>query len=206
MSCFLYTNDEETTQKVNIDGLYENKQKRDLKQLSIFNKILNRIHTRIKITGRNHKIGETHIWFAVPEFIFGEPIYDKGDCIAFLVMKLQDNGFLVKYVHPNTLFVSWSNWIPAYVRTEFRKKTGKIMDEKGNVTEVREDGTSETYSVADINTRLLNDPRNIGPTQIKDNSKPQFTPIAKYKPTGNLVYNPDILEKIEKKVSFSSMI
>ena len=203
MSCFLYTNDEETTQKVNIDGLYENKQKRDLKQLSIFNKILNRIHNRIKITGRNHKIGETHIWFAVPEFIFGEPIYDKGDCIAYLVMKLQDNGFLVKYVHPNTLFVSWSNWIPAYVRTEFRKKTGKLMDEKGNVTEIREDGSSETYSVADINTRILNDPRNIGPTQIKDNLKPQFTPIAKYKPTGNLVYNPDILEKIEKKVSFS---
>lgn len=203
MSCFLYTNDEETTQKVNIDGLYENKQKRDLKQLSIFNKILNRIHNRIKITGRNHKIRETHIWFAVPEFIFGEPIYDKGDCIAYLVMKLQDNGFLVKYVHPNTLFVSWSNWIPAYVRTEFRKKTGKLMDEKGNVTEMREDGSSETYSVADINTRILNDPRNIGPTQIKDNSKPQFTPIAKYKPTGNLVYNPDILEKIEKKVSFS---
>lgn len=35
-------------------------------------------------------------------------------------------------------------------------------------------------------------------TQIKD-TKPQFTPINKYKPTGNLVYNPDILEKIEKK-------
>ena len=203
MSCFLYTDDEETTQKVNIDGLFENKQKRDLKQLSIFNKLLNRIHRRIQITGRNHKINETHIWFAVPEFIFGEPIYDKGDCIAYLVMKLQDNGFLVKYVHPNTLFVSWSNWIPGYVRTEFRKKTGKLMDEKGNVTEIREDGTSDTYSVADINTRILNDPRNIGPTQIKDNSKSQFTPIAKYKPTGNLVYNPDILEKIEKKVSFS---
>jgi hypothetical protein len=206
MSCFLYTDDEESTQKVNIDELYENKQKRDLKQLSIFNKILNRIHRRIQFTGRNKKIGETHIWFAVPEYIFGEPIYDKGDCIAYLVLKLQDNGFLVKYVHPNTLFVSWSNWIPAYVRAEFRKKTGKLMDEKGNVTEVREDGTSQTYSVEDINTRIFNDPRNIGPTQIKDNSKPQFTPIAKYKPTGNLVYNPDILEKIEKKVSFSSMI
>ena len=111
----------------------------------------------------------------------------------------------MKYVHPNTLFVSWSNWIPAYVRAEFRKKTGKMMDEKGNIIETREDGTTETYPVDDINTRILNDPRNIGSTQIKDN-RPQFTPIAKYKPTGNLVYNPDILEKIEKKVSFSSMI
>lgn len=205
MSCFLYTDDAESTSKVNIDELYENKQKRDLKQLSIFNKLLNRIHRRIQFTGRNRKIGETHIWFAVPEYIFGEPIYDKGDCIAYLVLKLQDNGFLVKYVHPNTLFVSWSNWIPNYVRAEFRKKTGKIMDEKGNIIETREDGTSNIYPVDDINTRILNDPRNIGSTQIKD-TRPQFTPIAKYKPTGNLVYNPDILEKIEKKVSFSSMI
>ena len=39
MSCFLYTDDEESTRKVNIDELYENKQKRDLKQLSIFNNL-----------------------------------------------------------------------------------------------------------------------------------------------------------------------
>jgi hypothetical protein len=27
----------------------------------------------------------------------------------------------------------------------------------------------------------------------------EYTPIGKYKPTGNLVYNPEIFEKIEKK-------
>jgi hypothetical protein len=31
----------------------------------------------------------------------------------------------------------------------------------------------------------------------------QFTPIGKYKPTGNMVYNPEFFEKLEKKVSFS---
>ena len=39
MSCFLYVNDDDKVGKVNIDELYENKQKRDLKQLSVFNKI-----------------------------------------------------------------------------------------------------------------------------------------------------------------------
>ena len=89
MSLFLLTNEEESSGKINIDELYENKQKRDLKQLAIFNKILNRVHTRIKVTARNKRTGETHIWFQVPEYIFGEPIYDKGDCIAFIVLKLQ---------------------------------------------------------------------------------------------------------------------
>ncbi len=88
MSCFLYVDDEESTRKINIDDLYEKKQRRDLNQVVIFNKILNRIHKRITYTGRN-KRNDKHIWFTVPEYIFGEPIYDKGDCIAYLVTKLE---------------------------------------------------------------------------------------------------------------------
>ena len=53
MSCFLFTNDSDNVENVNIDELYEKQQQRDLRQVSIFNKILNRIHKRIKITGRN---------------------------------------------------------------------------------------------------------------------------------------------------------
>ena len=41
MSCFLFTDDEESNRKINIDELYEKQQQKDLKQLSIFNKILN---------------------------------------------------------------------------------------------------------------------------------------------------------------------
>ena len=201
MSCFLYVNEEESTRKINIDELYDKKQKRDLKQISIFNKILNRVHRRITITSKN-KMQEKHIWFAVPEYLFGESIYDKGDCIAYLVLKLEDNGFLVKYIHPNTLFISWSNWIPAYVRAEFKKKTGKNMDEKGNITDPKEGSETESMNIKDINARILNDPRSGGGAHPSVKEQKQFTPIANYKPTGNLVYNPDILEKIEKKVSF----
>ena len=195
MSCFLHVNDEETTGKVNIDDLYENKKNRDLKQLSVFNKILNRIQNRIRITGKN-KRGDTHIWFNVPEYIFGEPVYDKGDCIAYLFTKLQDNGFLVKYLHPNTLFISWNNWVPQYVRAEFKKKTGKIMNEKGEITDPNKDENNEHED--DINQGLFN---NGAPSAPKKDQK-QYTPIDKYKPTGRFVYNPDILEKIEKKVHF----
>jgi hypothetical protein len=202
MSCFLYVNEEENTRKVNIDDLYENQQRRNLKQLSIFNKILNRVHNRIQITGRS-KQKEQHVWFLVPEYIFGESIYDKGDCIAYLVLKLEENGFLVKYIHPNTLFISWSNWIPTYVRTEFKKKTGKTMDEKGNIFEKKGEEEEMTMVNTDINSRIMNDSRNISGNNSQIKEIKQFTPINKYKPTGNFVYNPDILEKIEKKVSFS---
>jgi hypothetical protein len=190
MSSFLYVNDEETRGKVNIDELYEKKQQRELKQLTIFNKLLNRIHKRITFTGRN-KVNDKHIWFIVPEYIFGEPLYDQGDCIAYLVNKLEDNGFLVKYVHPNAIFISWMNWVPSYVRNEFKKKTGMVINEKGEVISKHDDKEE------DMNGRILNDKQ---PANQKEQKN--YTPIGQYKPSGNLVYGSDMFEKIEKKVSF----
>lgn len=193
MSCLLYVNDEEAHHKVDIDELYEKKHQRDLKQLSIFNKILNRIHKRIQLTGRNKRL-DKHIWFTVPEYIFGEPNYDQGECLGYLVSKLEENGFYVKYMHPNTLFISWENWIPAYTRNEIKKKLGVVLDEKGNVIDKLDENIEiESHDPA---VRLI---------QANERNKKQFTPIKEYKPTGNMVYNPEFFEKLEKKVSFSGV-
>ncbi len=192
MSSFLFSTDEESTGKINIDDLYNKSQQRDLKQLSIFNKILNRIHNKIKTTTRGQR-KETHVWFAVPEYIFGEPIYNQGDCIGHLVVKLEENGFHVQYMHPNTLFISWANWIPSYIRNEVKKQTGKVLDEKGNIIrDLKAEGEAEEQ---DMNSRLFNDKNN--PLQ---NNKKVYTPLDQYKPTGNLVYNQDMFDKIDKKM------
>ena len=193
MSCLLYVTDEEARKKINIDDLYEKKHQKDLKQLSIFNKILNRIHKRIETTSRNRRL-DRHIWFIVPEFIFGEPNFDQGECLGYLVSKLEENGFFVKYVHPNTLFVSWENWIPSYTRNEVKKKLGVVLDEKGNILENLKDTEIESH---DPNVRMMQ-------INAKKDQR-QFTPIGQYKPTGNLVYDPEMFEKLEKKVTFSDM-
>lgn len=186
---FLFDHEEETNGKINIDDLYERRQKRDLKQLSIFNRILSRIHKRVQYTAKNKNCTDTHIWFTVPEYILGEPVYDKGECIGYLVSQLDKNGFHVKYVHPNTLFVSWHNWVPAYVRNEVKKKMGIILDEKGNVIDKVEsnDQTPDGKLLSQTNEQ-------------KDQK--QYTPIKNYKPSGNLVYGPDLIEKTSKKISF----
>jgi len=190
MSCLLYVSDEEARQKIDIDNLYEKKHQKDLKQLSVFNKILNRIHKRIETTGRNRQLYR-HIWFTVPEYIFGEKNYDQGECLGYLVSQLEENGFFIKYMHPNTLFISWENWIPAYTRNEIKKKLGVVLDEKGNIIEKLNDQEIESH---DPNVRLM---------QINAKKEQrQFTPIGQYKPTGNLVYDPEMFEKLEKKVSF----
>jgi len=95
-------------------------------------------------------------------------------------------------MHPNTLFVSWENWIPSYVRNEIKKKRGIVIDEKGNILETKSERES------DPNSDFLNDKQ--GEPSKKDQK--QYNSVSNYKPTGNLVYNEDIFKKLEKKVTF----
>ena len=126
------------TEKLNIDELYESKRQHDLNQLNLYNKLLNRIHIKIKMTSRQ-KINNQFCVFPVPEVMLGVPKYDQGACIAYLIDKLKENGFNVRYVHPNTIWIAWNHWVPSYVRAEVKKKTGIIIDEYGNKVEDKED-------------------------------------------------------------------
>tara|TARA_Y100001970_G_scaffold292019_1_gene431554 strand:- start:2081 stop:2665 length:585 start_codon:yes stop_codon:yes gene_type:complete len=193
MSNILFSDENDRVQNVNIDELFEKNQQKDLKQLSIFNKILNRIHKRIQHTGKNKR--EKFIFYQVPEYLFGEPLYKQGDCIGFLVVKLEENGFEVQYMHPNTLFITWKNHVPSYVRNEIKKKTGVVVDEKGNILNQEE---LDEQKEQDPTSKLLND-RN----QPVDNNKnkKEYTPIDEYTPSGNFVYKDDMLKKIEKKMN-----
>jgi hypothetical protein len=197
MSSILLLNDEEATGKISIDDLYDKNLRRDLKQMSVFNKILNRIHNRIKLTARN-KIADKYIWFVIPEFLFGEPTYNQSDCIAYITNKIIDNGFYVKYIHPNTLFISWEQWIPSYVRNEIKKKTGKQIDEKGQIVSAKEDMNELETS----NYNLFNTGGAGGKEEAKKTDAPasRFTPIEKYKPTGKLVYTPELFSKLQEKL------
>jgi len=118
---FTLENIDDFSEKLNIDELYEKKHQQDLFKLSLFNKILNRIHIRIKTISRQKK-DEHFSWFLVPEIIIGVPKFDQAACIAYLIDKLKTNGFIVRYIHPNLLFISWIHYVPSYVRTELKKK------------------------------------------------------------------------------------
>ena len=188
---FTLENFTEFSEKINIDDLYEKKRQVDQNKLELFKKILNRIHVRIKTTAKQN-IHEKFCWFVVPEIIIGIPKYDQAGCIAYLSNTLQENGFNVRYFHPNTLFICWDHWVPSYVRTEIKKKTGvqvneygKIIEEKGEEDE-GDGGQSEQPGSNSIQ-------------QIKNSKK--YTPINSYKPSGKLVYSEDLLNKIETKMN-----
>ena len=152
---FTLENLDDFSEKLNIDELYEKKRQYDLKQLELFNKLLNRIHVKIKTTSKQ-KIDGQFCWFLVPEVIIGVPKYDQGACIAYLMDKLKENGFNIKYVHPNTLFISWMHWVPSYVRTELKKKTGIVVNEYGQKIDETGNETKQITDSSNPNESMFN--------------------------------------------------
>ena len=136
--------------KVNLDDLYKHKHNVNIMTVTTYNSVLERIH-----------------WFLVPELMIGSPRYDVRLCIAYLVKELEENGFQVKYTHPNLLFICWKHWVPDYVRSEVKKQTGVAIDGFGN-----EVAKKEVVKAID----------------------PRFTPTTSYKPTGRFVYGDDLLK------------
>ena len=189
---------EDTSLKLNIDELYSKKQQQDLNVLKNYNNILVRIHNKIKYNSKN-MINENCCWYVMPEMILGVPKYDHRDCTAYVIEKLRLNGFIVRYTHPNLLFISWKHWVPSYVRSEIKKRTGNSIDENGNI--IIEDtsdantsaSTNATSMLGSVNSEHMLFSNN---KSIKTNS---YKDIKTYKPSGNLIYNNSLLEKINIK-------
>ena len=139
---FTLGNETDENNSINLDDLYERKKQYDLNTLSIYNKLLNRVHNRIKLVSRQ-QINEQFCWYVVPEIILGIPKFDHNACTAYLIDKLQSNGFVVRYTHPNLLLIVWKDFIPSYVRDEIKKKTGIVVDGKGNKVEKDENQSSQ---------------------------------------------------------------
>lgn len=124
--------DDDFDDRINIDDLYERKQNRDLSKINIYRKILSQVHKKIKLTSRQN-VDVQCCWYVFPEIILGVPGYNQGNCVAYVMNELKENGFALQYTNPNLLFVSWKHWVPTYVRNEIHKRTGYKVDGMGKI-------------------------------------------------------------------------
>jgi hypothetical protein len=191
---------EDESLKLNLDELYNKKQQQDLNVLNNYNKILQRIHNKIKYVSKNI-VNENCCWYLMPEMVIGVPKYDYKDCTAYTIDKLRTNGFVVRYTHPNLLFISWRHWVPTYVRNEIKKKTGNAVDEYGNIIN-NDDNNSNTNTNTNITSAIENKDNILfsNNKQIKNintSSNKEYKDVKSYKPSGNLIYNNSLLEKLQ---------
>lgn len=188
---------ENAPEKISLDELYEGKQKRDLRIVNTFKTVLTRVHNQIKLTSRQ-KIDQQYCWFVIPEFILGVPSYNNHDCAVYVIEKLKENGFQVKYTHPNLLLISWQHWVPGYVRKELKKKTGMEIDGNGHYINKPSNliGSSE-LNVADVfgNSRHDSNGKTESPRQEKE-----YKDVKHYNPSGGLVYKEQLLQDLRRKL------
>ena len=123
-----------------------------------------------------------------------------------IIDKLKDNNFIVKYTHPNLIFISWKHWVPSDVRQEIKKKTGLVVDGYDNQIVKNEDdkgsnNNNNNNAPEDLNELFFhkNNKISIEPTNNNNNNNTKdYKSINTYKPTGNLIYNHELLKNIER--------
>jgi hypothetical protein len=185
---------QDCSNRLDLDELYEKKQQYDKQQLDLYNRMLAKIHTRIKTISRQN-VNQQYCWYVIPETIIGVPRYNQESCIAYVVDQLKNNGFSVRYIHPNTVYICWKHWIPSYVRNQIKLKTGIVIDEFGKIVEQRKevgDDDADDRLLANVEGSGGGKRRNGGGGGNSSGSSAankQYKPINAYKPTGNLIYD-----------------
>lgn len=85
------------------DLLKEQDEKRKQKEKT-FKKIYKIVEKKIIIANTG---GNSQMWFEIPEFILGVPVYKVLECKDYLIKKLENDGFKVTFYEPNNLYVDW---------------------------------------------------------------------------------------------------
>ena len=80
-------------------------------KLEIYNRVLKKIHTKIKF---NSKRRISQAIYIIPKFVLGLPTYNQINCAIYCVNKLKFNGFIVIYTYPNMIFISWEH-VPSII-------------------------------------------------------------------------------------------
>lgn len=191
----LFNNNDDKNDKISLDALYDRKREVDKNRLDIYHKILKRIHHKIQLTSRQ-RYNEQFIFYVVPEFIIGVPRYDINHCIIYVIEKLEKNGFVIKYTHPNMLFISWNHYIPSYKRNEIKNKYGVTIDGFGNEVKSKNKGNL-LLTTGHNNTSSSSSSSNSNFKTIKP--KKDYKDINLYKSEG--IYNNDLIHSINNRIN-----
>ena len=73
-----------------------------------YEKILERIHKRIKSMNRNKKLAMA---YKVPVVILTEAAYKLKECIVYVMAKLRKQNFDIQFRNPNILIISWEKML-----------------------------------------------------------------------------------------------
>lgn len=89
---------------VKADKLIKEQKKREEKKNETFDKIVKKIEKKIILASSANYY---FVWYCIPEFIIGLPLYSLMDCKDYIIKKIEKNGFGTEFFEPNILLIKW---------------------------------------------------------------------------------------------------
>jgi len=106
---------------------------------------------------------------------------------------------MVKYTHPNLLFISWAHYYDKAKRMNIKKEYGVNIDGFGNIVNSKKDNNSKNNNNSDnLNTLMFMNKKDVN-LKLENKTKKDYKQTSTYKPTGNLIYNSGLLKIIQDK-------
>lgn len=116
-------------QQLNIFELYKSINDKKASKINHFEQVLLKCHAKIKLAAKNNHFA---CFFEVPEFVIGLPLFNVTECITYIIKALKDNGFVVKYLYPKTVYISWDPKVVNKTEIDHQNSASSSLDSYDN--------------------------------------------------------------------------
>jgi len=118
----------------NVNDIKKFIHEREKGRLKIYEEVLESCYHRIQSAVVRD---EPFAVFVVPDFIIGKPRYDFAKCIEYIIFRLKQNGFQLKYYYPNALQIDWG-------KTDFKSMLS-IENDRGTFNQLTIENKPSAY-------------------------------------------------------------
>ena len=89
---------------VKAHDLINSQKEREQKKFITFEKVYSNIEKKIvKASATNFY----YVWYEIPQYIIGCPLYNYNECLEYNIKRLESNGFKTEIHGPTIILVSW---------------------------------------------------------------------------------------------------
>lgn len=149
---------------LNVNQIRNKYKKKCQTRTYIYKQILEKCYYRISACVDKE---ENFCVFHIPPFQIGTPLYKLPYCAAYIIYHLKQNGYTVKFLNPNILFITWT-----YDDSKY------ILDDSGKnpLDEI------DVYIGSKPPMKTLDAPK------TKNTQNTSYRPVSDYKPTGQFIH------------------
>lgn len=89
---------------VKAQDLIKIQKEREQIKYKTFSTIFSKIEKKITMASASNFY---YVWYEIPKFIIGFPVYNLDECTNVIIKQLEDNGFNIEKFEENLILVEW---------------------------------------------------------------------------------------------------